>query len=80
LYNCDSLVSTVTLNCPVTAFYTTGADGYSFAAVNAAAECYVTGIPIAGPSAAAIMARFPSGPGAMYGVPHYRMLIAASSN
>jgi hypothetical protein len=55
LYDCQSMVSTITINCPATAF---AASAWTFATENRSANCITTGIKIAGPSAAEIMARF----------------------
>jgi hypothetical protein len=54
LGRCDSLVSTVTILCPATAFE----GGNSFATRNAVADCYTKGIKIAGQYTEAIIARF----------------------
>jgi hypothetical protein len=63
------MTSTITINCPATAFATSNE---SFATSTATAASYVTGMRIAGPNKTAIMTRFPnrtSNP--------YRKLIAA---
>jgi uncharacterized membrane protein len=54
---CDSMTSAVTVLCPATVF---AESDYSFVAGNAIQLAYTEGIPIAGPSAAAMMARFPN--------------------
>jgi hypothetical protein len=63
LVNCDSLTSTITVNCPVAAFSPREFSDYMFStntdnAANAAS--YITGITIAGDSAEAVKARFPN--------------------
>jgi methionine-rich copper-binding protein CopC len=77
LRNCDSLVSAVTVRCPATAFVENNYSYQNFATGNAEAPCYTMGIPIAGPSAAAIMAKFPTGTAEGLAGTYYRKLIAA---
>jgi hypothetical protein len=76
---CDSLVSTVTILCPVTAF--SESDVHGFHTYNEEASCFTTGMTIAGPYTAAIIAKFPNrndpSPGIYAG--YFRKLIAASN-
>jgi hypothetical protein len=74
LVNCSGMTSVVTVNCPADAF-SLGYSNLTMSAATAAAASYVTGIPIAGPSAADFMARFPNSTSNPY-----RNLIAASAN
>jgi uncharacterized membrane protein len=73
LIDCTQMTSTITILCPATAFE---ANNASFSTTNNTSPSYTTGIRIAGPNTAAIMARFPNG---SLGTPayHHRKLIAA---
>jgi uncharacterized membrane protein len=77
LLDCDSLVSTITVRCPATAFQSTYTYSSFAATNNAEADCYTTGITIAGPYTADIIAKFPSGVEEIGDRTFYRKLIAA---
>jgi hypothetical protein len=74
LRNCDSLVSTIAVHCPATAFTENKSTYYNFTTDNAEAPCYVTGIPIAGPYTADVITRFPP----LASNNYYRNLIATN--
>jgi hypothetical protein len=57
LRNCSALVSAITINCPASAL---AGNVYSFSMSSASALAYTTGMTIAGPYAAAILAKFPN--------------------
>jgi hypothetical protein len=72
LKNCNDMTSTITINCPATAFAT---NNDSFSTDSSSADCYTTGITIAGPNKVAVKARFPDRPTSSSSP--YRKLIAA---
>jgi hypothetical protein len=56
LKNCNNMISTITINCPATAF---AQNNDSFATNSNTAAVYTQGFKIAGPSAAAVKTQFP---------------------
>jgi hypothetical protein len=73
LAGCSALVSPITINCPAASFADSNT---SFANVDDTVPAYVQGIPIAGPSAAAILAKFPNSDT----MPFFRKLLGGGSS